>query len=322
MALTPQEEVLFASAQIVKPEAHEAYLKGLYFVNRWPEPESTKCIESLQQATKIDPSFAAAQAGLAACYTPMPWTFPSREVLPRAKAAAQAALKLDSNQAEAYAALAAVNMFYEWDWESAERNLRRSLELNPNRSYSHATYSVYFAFLGHADEAIREAKLAVDLDPASVLENRNLAFVFQLSHKYSEYAAQAQNTLELAPNDETANWDLAWALALEGKRDQAAVQLKRSTDPLDRAVVLATLGEKKQAIQVLKGAGTPTCPCTFMFAMVYAELGERDAAIQALEKAWEERDAEMVQLYTNPAFDSLRSDPRVQALLRRMNFPN
>jgi len=91
---------------------------------------------------------------------------------------------------------------------------------------------------------------------------------------------------------------------------------------MTRAVVLATLGEKEQASQSLKEAGTPGCRCTFASAMVYSLLGETDAAIRTLEEAYDERDAEMVQLYANPAFDSIRSDPRFQALLHRMNFPD
>jgi TolB-like protein/DNA-binding winged helix-turn-helix (wHTH) protein len=318
--LTPQEKELFASAPTVKPEAHEAYLKGLYFVNRWPELESIRCIESFQRATEIDPSFAAAQSGLATCYTIMPWTLPPKEVYPKAKAAAQQALRLDANQAEAYAALGAVNMFYEWDWGSAEQNLRRAVELNPNRSYSLIWYSNYHSFLGHTDEAIREAKQAVALDPVSVFTNRNLAFVYQLSHKYPEYATQAQTTLELAPNNEIARWDLAYALALQGRRNEAIQRLAAVEDPLDKAIVLATLGENEQARRALKKARAPTCPCTFAFAAVHALLNERDVAIQILKTAFDERDAEMVQLNTNPAFDSLRTDSRVQTLLRRMNF--
>jgi tetratricopeptide (TPR) repeat protein len=264
--LTPQEEKLLASAHPVNPEAHEAYVKGLYYVNRWPEPESVHCIESFQRATDIEPTFADAQAGLATCYTVMPWTLPPKEVYPRAKTAAKEAIRLDANQAEAYAALGAVNMFYEWDWGSAEQNLRRAVELNPNRSYSRAIYSNYFAFLGRTEEAIREAKEAVLLDPASILMNRNLVVVYLFSHKYPEYAAQAQTTLELAPKNDFARWDLAWAFALQGKRNW-------------------------------------------------------DTAIRLLEKAYNERDAEMVHLYKNPAFDSLRSDRRLQSLLGRMNFP-
>jgi TolB-like protein/DNA-binding winged helix-turn-helix (wHTH) protein len=318
--LTPQEEELLAPAHSVNPEAHEAYLKGLYYLNRWPEPESVHCIDSFKRATEIEPTFAAAHAGLATCYAVMPWTLPPKDVFPRAKAAAQEAIRLDANQAEAYAALGAVNMFYEWDWESAEKNLRRSVELNPNRSFSHVAYSVYFAFLGRTEEAIREAKQAVLLDPVSIFTNRNLAFVYQLAHRYPEYAAQAQTTLELAPNNGLAKWDLAWAFALQGKKPQAAEQLRAVMDPLVRAVVLATMGENAQARRALKEAGNPTC-CAFDYAMVYSLVGDRDSAVRELEESYSERDAEMVQLYTNPAFDSMRSDPRVQALLRRMNFP-
>ncbi|HEY9139364.1 MAG TPA: winged helix-turn-helix domain-containing protein [Bryobacteraceae bacterium] len=319
--LTPREEQPVASARSVGPEAQEAYLKGLYYVNRWPEPESSHCIESFRRATELEPQFADAQAGLATCYSVMPWTYPPKEVLPKAKAAALEAIRLDPNQAEAYMALCSVNVFFEWDWASAERNARRALELSPNRSYSHVWYSNFLAFLGRSEEAVREAKEAVRLDPTSILMNRNLAFVYQLSHRYSEYAAQAQKTLELAPSDDIAKWDLAYAFALQGRRNQAAEHLNAVTDPVAQAVVWATLGEKKRASRALKEAEHPACPCPFCCAMAHAALGDRDAAIQLLEKACDQRDAEMVQLYTNPAFDSMRSDPRVQALLHRMNFP-
>jgi tetratricopeptide (TPR) repeat protein len=195
------------------------------------------------------------------------------------------------------------------------------VDLSPSRSFSRIFYSNYFAFLGQKEEAIREAKEAVVVDPASILTNRNLAFVYQLSHEYSEYAAQARTTLQLAPSDPLAKWDLAWALALQEKRNAAVEQLKGGIGPLEKAIVLATMGESEQAVRALREAGTPTCPCSFGFAMIYALLGERDNAIRTLEKAFEERDAEMVQLNTNPAFDSLRSDPSIQAFLHRMNFP-
>lgn len=321
--LTPEEEKLLASARPVSPEAHEAYLKGRYYVNRWPEPESTHCIESFQAAIKIEPTFADAQAGLASCLTVMPWTYPPKEVLPKAKAAAQEALRLDANQAEAYAALGAVYMFYEWNWPSAEQNVRKAVELNPNRPYSHATYSDYFAFLGHSDEAIREAKESVMRDPASILMNRNLAFVYQLSHKYPEYEAQARVTLELAPTDNIAKWDLAWAYALQGKKTEALANLDKSIFSVDKAIVLATLREREQALPLLEEA-EERYPhgCAFCLAMGYALSGKSDKAMRLLEQAYEERDAMMVQLKTNPALDSLHPDPRFQDLMRRMNFPH
>ena len=199
--------------------------------------------------------------------------------------------------------------------------MRRALELNPEPVLFTRFLFELFAFLGRTEEAVREAKEAVLLDPVSILTNRNLAFVYQLSHRYSEYAAQAQKTLELAPSDDLAKWDLAYAFALQGRRNQAAEHLNavmiRSHRPSSGHV-----GRKmRKPAARSKKPRHPACPCPFGLRMVYAALGERDAAIQVLEKAFDQRDAEMVQLYTNPAFDSMRSDPRVQASLRRMNFP-
>jgi len=214
-------------------------------------------------------------------------------------------------------------MFYEWNWPLAEQNVRKAVELNPNRPYSLATYSIYFAFLGHSDEAIREAKESVVRDPASILMNRNLAFVYQLSHKYPEYEAQARVTLELAPTDNISKWDLAWAYALQGKKTEALANLDKSIFPMDKAIVLATLGEREQALPLLEEA-EERYPhgCAFCLAMGYALSGKSDKALRLLEQAYEERDAMMVQLKTNPALDSLHPDPRFQDLMRRMNFPH
>jgi len=156
--LTPEEEKLLASSRPVSPEAQEAYLKGRYYVNRWPEEEASHCIEAFQHAVEKEPDFPDAYAGLATCYTIMPWTYPPKDVFPKAKVAASEALRLDPDQAEAYAALGAVNMFFEWNWSSAEQNLRKAVELNPNRPYSRATYSNYFAFLGRSEEVFERRR--------------------------------------------------------------------------------------------------------------------------------------------------------------------
>jgi TolB-like protein/DNA-binding winged helix-turn-helix (wHTH) protein len=320
--LTPQEEELLTSATQVGPEAHEAYLKGRYYLNRWPEAESTNCIEAFQTAIDKEPNFADADAGLATCYALMPWHFPPKDVLPKAKIAAQRALNRDPNQAEAFVALGFVNMFYDWDWHAAEQNVRKAMELNPNRAFSRLVYSNYFVFTGRSDDAIREAKKAVEQDPVSILMNRNLAFVYQLAHKYKEYEAQARATLQLAPSDFLSNWDLAWAYALQGKKGEALERLNKGIYPIDRPIVLATLGEREQALLELK-ALEKQCPsgCSFWLASGYALAAKSDKAIHLLEQAYQERDPAMPQLKTNPALDSLRPDPRFQDLVRRVNFP-
>ena len=320
--LTPQEEKLLTSAPSVNPEAHEAYLKGRYYLNRWPEQESTHCIQAFQHAIEKEPDFVDAYAGLATCYALMPWHYPPKDVLPKGKIAALQALNRDPNQAEAFVALGFVNMFYDWDWPGAEKNVGKAMKLNPNRAFSRLVYSNYFAFTSRFDDAIREAKKAVELDPVSILMNRDLSFVYQLSHKYPEYEAQALATLELAPNDYISNWDLAWAYALQGKKKEAIDRLNKGMYPIDRSIVLATLGEREQALLELK-AIEKQCPsgCAFWLASGYALAGKSDKAMHLLEQAYQERDPAMPQLKTNPALDSLQPDPRFQALLHHMNFP-
>ena len=320
VTVAPEEQQLLASAIPLSPDAHEAYLKGRYYVNRWPEAESEHCTEAFQQAIGKEPNFADAYSGLATCYSAMPWTHDPNDVLPRAKKAAQQALTLDPNQAEAYAALGAVNMFYEWDWPAAERNFRKAIELNPNRAFSHMAYSNYFAFTGRADDAIREGKTAVELDPVSILMNRSLAFAYQLAHKFPEYEAQARATLELAPTSTIAKWDVAWALALQGKKNEALAQLDDSIDIIDKAIVFATVGEREKALRGLKQVEKERPLCSFCLAQPYALAGESNEAIRLIEKSYPQHDAMLVQLKTNPAFDSLHSDPRYQVLLRRIHL--
>jgi len=152
--------------------------------------------------------------------------------------------------------------------------------------------------------------------------NRNLAFVYQLSHKYSEYEAQARVTLELAPTDNIAKWDLSWACALQGKKNEALANLDKDIFPADKAIVLATLGVPEQALPLLDET-EKRYPhgCAFCLAMGYALSSKSEKAMRLLKQSYEERDAMIVQLKTNPALDSLHSDPRFQDLMRRMNFP-
>jgi len=326
--LTPAEKTQLASAPPVNAEAYEAYLRGRYFFNRWPAPEHARCVQQFQQAIKRAPDWADAHAGLARCYNTLAWTYPPKDVLPRARVAAQRALELDPNQAEAYVALGSVNLFYDWNWEAAGQSARRALELSPNSASAHLLYANYLVFVGSFEEAIREAREAVQLDPASLLTNRALAFVYQLARRYPHYAAQARATLDLAPENVVAKFDLAWAYALQGMREEAVAELnlnKEAFSGLPDAVLLATLGQREPAVEqlkVVKAQRADGYVDAFWIAVPYAAMGETDEAIRWLNKAYEERSASMVQLKTNPALDPLRGDARFQDLVRRMNYPN
>jgi len=254
------------------------------------------------------------------------WTYPPKDVLPRARVAAQRALELDPNQAEAYVALGSVNLFYDWNWEAAGQSARRAVELSPNDASAHLLYANYSVFVGSVDEAIREAREAVQLDPASLMMNRRLALVYLFAHRYADYAAQARATLDLAPENVLAKFDLVWAYALQGMREKAVTELnKEALSGLPAAIVLATLGQREPALEQLKVVKPQRADGyvdAFWIAVPYAALGEADDALRWLNRAYEERSASMVQLKTNPALDPLRDDPRFRALVRRMNFPN
>ena len=213
-------------------------------------------------------------------------------------------------------AVGSVNLFYDWNWEAAGQSARRALELSPNSASAHLLYSNYSVFLASFEGAIREAQEAEQLDPASLLMNRNLAFVYQLARRYPDYAAQARAT--------QARSNLATTFS--GARSRVArAQPESVYRGLRAAVLLATLGQRERALEQLEVAKAQRAQGyvdAFWIAVPYAALGEADDALGWLTKAYEERSASMVQLNTNPALDPLRDDARFRDLARRMKFPN
>jgi len=321
--LAPQELARLATTRRVDPGAQVAYLRGRYFVNRWPAEDFVKCAEYLEAATQRDPSYAEAHAALATCYTNMVWSQPPKEVFPKVKAAALKSLQIDDTLAEGHYALGCAKMFFDWDWAGAEREVKLALDLNPSSALAHLWYSNRFLFPGHFDEAIAEARKAVDLDPASLLTNRNLTFVYLLARRYDDAIVQAKATLELDPANFVSRFDIAWAYALKGSKAEALAEATRfgfADHPF-----FAAPGRRKEAMESigrdLKARAAKQYVNPFYIGMQYAHLGEKEQALEWLEKAYQDRSAMMVQLKVSPDLDGLRSDSRFQDLLRRMNFP-
>jgi TolB-like protein len=201
ITLTPQEQVLLGKQRRVEPEVFQLYLKGRYFYNQAAEEPIRKGIEYFEQAIAKDASYAPAYAGEAFAYASLASIFaPPKEVMPKAKAAAEKALQLDETLSEAHTALAFVRMMFDWDWAGAERELKRGIELNPNSAEAHDFYGNYFTALEQYPEAITESRRAHELDPLSLRIYSDLLNNLVSARQYDETIAECKKALQVDSN--------------------------------------------------------------------------------------------------------------------------
>ena len=329
--LTPQEQARLTSAHAVTPQAHEAYLKGRYLFNRRTDQGMEKSIDFFQQAVDAEPGYALAYAGLADSYCVLAGYGVLRpgEAFPKAEKAAQKALEIDNTLAEAHTALGYVQSCYYRDWQAAEREFRRALELNPNYATAHLWHGDHLATLGQAEAAIAEFRRARELDPISLTVNAALGRVLRDGRHFDEAIEQCRKTLELEPNFPQAHWCLGLGYLGKARYEEAILEFQKARAlgevPLglwSLAYAYGVAGRKVEAREVLRefrqqsqdGYVSP-----YFMAEIYAGLGEKNQAFEWLEKAYNEGD--FMQLKLDPFLDSLRSDPRFRDLLRRMNLP-
>jgi len=332
--LTPQEQAALKNVKVVNPQAYESYLKGRYFWNKRTADGLKVALAYFKQAIEEDPRYAQAYSGLADTYALLgDWQYAvmtPKEAFPKAKAAAIKALELDSTLGEAHNSLAFVLDGFDWDFESAGKEFRRAIELNPGYATAHHWYAWHLSLLGRYDEAIAEMRQAENLDPLSLIINADLAELLVLAHSYDESIRQSRKTIEMDPDFALAHNQLAQAYLQKHKYDEAvaemqkAVQLSGGTPTcianLARAYVAS--GKKSEAVKLLSDMmkrSNPGYSNASEIAMIYASLGETDQAMNWLDKGYEERFNPGVLL--RPGFDPLRSDSRFQNLLRRVGLP-
>ncbi len=336
--LTPEEKVLLRGARPVNAASYEAYLKGRY---HWNKASGTALLQArayFEEAIEKDPGFAQAYVGLANAYAwAYRWDAPSlpapREAFPRAKAAALKAIELDATLAEAHASLGYIKEAYDWDWEGAERDYRRAIELNPSYPGVRHWYAIYLAIPRRFDEAFAQMKRAEELDPLSRAVRRGKGWLYLWSREYDRAIEQWRSTLELDPDFPQAHYALAIAYAQKGMYEDA-INLHRKeiafAGETPRALAILAhaygkAGQKHEALQILgdlKERAKREYVSGYLVAIGYVGAGHRDEAFRWLEKALEERDPYIGEM--NAAsfwFDELRSDARFQDLLRRLRLP-
>lgn len=330
--LTSQQRASL-SAHSVDPAAHELYLKGRYFWNKRDQAGFTKAVDYFQQAIAKDPTYAAAYAGLADSYA-LSGGFnliPVDQAMPRAQAAAERALELDSNLAEAHASLGLIAPFNNWSWPDAERHYQRAIELNPNYASAHHWYAEgYLMPVGRTDDALAEIRKAQELDPLSAVIATDLGKELYFVRRYDEALVELGRALELDPNFVSAhNW-ISDTLLEKRMYNDAIVELEK-TKPFreervytrQTAYLYARMGRKDQARTALAKSmrlSEGKQVSSGAIALTYAALGDKDESFQWLERAYAERSSFVTSLKYWSVFDPLRGDPRFTDLLRRVDL--
>jgi serine/threonine-protein kinase len=332
LQLTPQERSRLASARTVNPEAHVAYTKGRFYLNKLTPEGLQKGLDYMQQAIDKDPTNPLPYAALALAYCRIGHgTAPPPDAFARAKAAALKAEELGGTLAETEAALGQIKLFEEWDWEGGGQALQHALALNPSLPDAQRMYSWYLVLTGRKDEGIAAMKRAIEVDPLTPLWSSDLAWQYWSAGRYQEAMDATQKALELDPNFDQALCWLGFLYAEKGMFKEAiAAHQKLSAVsprwkwPLVRTYVLAGRKDEAQKMlaELLEGEPKPRGAWDGWFLPeVYAALGEKDEAFRWLEAAVKERASFIPWMRENPAYAPLRSDPRFQDLVRRMKLP-
>jgi TolB-like protein/DNA-binding winged helix-turn-helix (wHTH) protein/Flp pilus assembly protein TadD len=332
--LTPQEQAALKSVKVVNPQAYESYLKGRYFWNKRTADGLKVALAYFNQAIDEDSKYAPAYSGLADTYALLgDWQYAvmtPKEAYPKAKAAATKALELDSTLGEAHNSLAFVLDGFDWNFDSAGKEFRRAIELNPGYATAHHWYAWHLSLLGRYGDAIAEMKKAESLDPLSLIINSDLAELLVLAHSADESIQQSRKTIEMDPNFALAHNQLAQAYLQEHMYDPAVAELQKAVQlsggsptciaNLARAYALSgKRSDSEKLLSDLRNRSNPAHPNSAEIAMIYASLGDKDQAMNWLEKGYEERFNPGVLL--RPGFDSLRSDSRFQNLVHRIGLP-
>ena len=331
--LSGADETKVTKAATTDPEAYQAYLKGRYYWNRRTAENIRKAIEQFKSATDRDPNYALAFVGLADCYVVLPDYAGTRssETIPQARSYAERALSLDPQLAEARATLGTLNR-QSWQWAESEKEYKRAIEINPNYATTYHWYSILLRDLRRNDEAMAMIMRAHELDPLSSVISANVSEMYQAQNNHDASIEISLKTIELDSNFPTAYEDLGISYVIKGRNAEAIVAEEKAAELSKRAgvtlgsmgYVYAVAGKRAEAVAVIKELEDKYArkeAIGFDVAAVYAGLGEKDKAFEWLEKDFQTRDARLARIRWQTQFESLRDDPRLKDLLKRMNLP-
>jgi TolB-like protein/DNA-binding winged helix-turn-helix (wHTH) protein/Tfp pilus assembly protein PilF len=325
-------------ATAVRPvawEAHEAALRGRYFLEKRTADDIRTARQYFERAIAAEPNYAVAYVGLADADILAVTYADARgeEAMASARQALLKARAIDDRNAAVHAWLGVVLGEHDWNWAGAERAFRRAIEVDPNFAYAHKLYAEYLSYVGRFADAIAEAKLARRLDPLSVVTNALVGLVMYRARDYDEALPVLQQATELDPNHPMPYLPRGLALSMLGRHDEAVAALEKGVAASERSSEMlgqlagaygrAGLTSRAGAIlSELQARAQTQHVSPFVFALAHTGAGDVDKAVAALEASYRDREWYLCVLKTEPIFDSLRSNPHFQDLLRRLNLPS
>jgi len=333
LKLGDSEEANLRRRYTENAEAYQLYLQGWFYLGKLTQSSIHKGIEFFRRAIDADPTYALAYAGLADAYRRLPISsdIPPREAFPVGKAAAMHALQMDPNLAQAHMSLGFIHFWFDWDWERAENEFQRSLELDPEHAETHMSYAVMLTGLGRFRQAIEEGQRSVELNPLSLIVIANFGWVLHCAGHGAEARVQLERALDIDPDFWVAHLHKARVEVMENAYSDAIATLgkarKFSGENSETIALLgyayALAGDRKNAramLDSLQATSATRYVPPHNIAVIFNGLNEQEKALQWLETAYEDRDVRLAFLKADPKWNSMRKHPRFQALIRRIGL--
>ncbi len=318
----------FAPARSIDPQAHDAYMRGRYL---WFSFRYDEAAKYFRKATEVQPDYALGWAGLSACYSAstMDERHDPRTSLPQSDETAAKAMQLDPSLPEANLAMGAALFFHRWDWEGADQQIRRAIELDPRFAEAYHLRARILIALNRNAEAIEAQKKEMDLDPFA--RPWGLAYTLYLARQYDAAIDEARLRLESYPHDQSLLDLVAYSYHYKGMDKEAADGLVKESldtgDPESAAAIRRAYQQggytavvRWQLSKFEKLAQTQYLSPVAL-AGLHAQLGQRDQALALLEEAYRQRSPQVLWIQTDPAYDLLHSDERYRALIQKVGLP-
>jgi serine/threonine protein kinase/tetratricopeptide (TPR) repeat protein len=334
LKLIGEEEKKLTKRFTENTEAYQLYLKGRFYWNKRTAEDLQKAVDYFNQAIAKDPGYALAYAGLASVYAVFSdySDLPAKDFISKTEMAARKALEFDATLAEPHAALGMIKNNYQWDWEGAEKEFKQAIKLDPKNPTAHHWYSNCLECQGKLEEALIEGKQAQELDPLSSIININVADDLYMMQHNDLAVEELNKAIELDPSFPGLHEQLGRVYAQQGKFDEAIIELQKVRKIVGEkntfslgciGNVYARAGKKVEATKILNELlelSKQGYALAVEIAGVYCGLGDKGKAFEWLEKGYEEHNSNLQYLKVDHEWDNLHSDPRYNALLKKIGL--